>query len=427
MSKNSLNVLQFEALLDQAFLELDLEHPKNSAILEASSQWAIHAHGSATLMEKNLFQNLISQISFRSIVFVLSLIVGLVVLVAFYNSKNSSAAHESSTSIKSTPVTEPVIALQNQPVQTKEQPAENDRPKENIQTTFLAISKDTLNNLTRNKKEEELILPTYGFAAPFIYPLPSSDEVLPYLPLTDKEMKEINKSMVKVGKGLFASDVEISNKRYVAFLNSLKLANRKKLLAIAQIDTLKWSDDSTGFNSPYVKYYHTHPAYQEYPCVNISYEAAKLYCEWLTEQYNSSERREFNKVKFRLPTEQEWMKAARGGDSLAIYPWAGKELRNKKGNYMCNSKRPAIDYMGVAAANSDNADVTAPVYSYWPNKFKLFCMSGNVGEMVDEKGILKGGSWIQTEEYLKIDAKYRYDGNVKNFIGFRYFVEVIIF
>ena len=38
--------------------------------------------------------------------------------------------------------------------------------------------------------------------------------------------------------------------------------------------------------------------------------------------------------------------------------------------------------MGVAGHLNDNADVTAPIYSYWPNDYGLYNMSGNVSEWV---------------------------------------------
>ena len=36
--------------------------------------------------------------------------------------------------------------------------------------------------------------------------------------------------------------------------------------------------------------------------------------------------------------------------------------------------------MGVAGSLNDNADITAPVFSYWPNDYGLSNMAGNVSE-----------------------------------------------
>ncbi len=237
-------------------------------------------------------------------------------------------------------------------------------------------------------------------------------------------IKELDKSMAKVTETLYASECEVSNKDYATFLNALKKANKTDLLAIAQIDTLQWSSKEN-YNAPYTTYYHKHPAYEGYPTVNISHKGAILYCEWLTAEYNSNPKRKFNKVVFRLPTEKEWILAAQAGDNTAIYPWTGKELRNKKGLLMSNFKRTDFDTTGVAGALNDNADVTAPVYSYWPNKLGIFCMSGNVAEMVIDPAFVKGGSWAQKSEFLRIDSKENVDGSPKSHIGFRPFVDII--
>ena len=237
-------------------------------------------------------------------------------------------------------------------------------------------------------------------------------------------IKELNKSLAKVSETLYALECEVSNKDYATFLNALKKANKTDLLAIAQIDTMQWRDKQN-YNAPYTIYYHRHPAYEGYPAVNISHKGALLYCEWLTAEYNSNPNRKFKKVVFRLPTEKEWIIAAQAGDNIAIYSWTEKELRNKKVYLMANFKRADGDTMGVAGALNDNADVTAPVYSYWPNKFGIYCMSGNVAEMLNEQTIVKGGSWSQKSEFLRIDSRENVDGSPKSHIGFRPFVDII--
>lgn len=102
--------------------------------------------------------------------------------------------------------------------------------------------------------------------------------------------------------------------------------------------------------------------------------------------------------RYRLPTEAEWEFAAyslignsvgNGGEMIVerkLFPWNGHYVRNADEKYigqmMANFKRGRGDNMGVAGALNDNADVTAPVYSYWPNDYGLYNMAGNVSEWV---------------------------------------------
>ena len=223
------------------------------------------------------------------------------------------------------------------------------------------------------------------------------------------------------GEYLWMSETEVSNRNYHMFLSS-----------ISEKDSLKNHPDSEMWSKrfrakmPMEKYYFHHPAYTDYPLVNITYENAKSYCKWLTETLNHNFLNQ--KVLVRLPTEKEWEEAAKAGNRYAFYPWGTHSMRIEEGKHQgrmrANFVRGRGDFLGVSGRLNDNADLTAPVNSYWPNDFGLYNMSGNVSEMIAEKGLVKGGGWRNRADYLRID-KQQYVYSASPEVGFRYVVEVI--
>lgn len=213
--------------------------------------------------------------------------------------------------------------------------------------------------------------------------------------------------------GFYMQAGEVTNKEYRTFLEDLKAKGKTAEYEVANVQSEKWILPFSSLEEM-KEHYFTHPAFDNYPVVNISQQAARLYCTWLEEQLKA------NGVgaKVRLPEKAEWVYAAHGGIQGSIYPWEGNELRNKKGIYLANYKTSSL--------SEDGAYMTAISKSYFPNGFDLYNMSGNVSEWISTDGETKGGNWWSEPEYLRIDAaqEFPYSTEASPFIGFRTVVTV---
>lgn len=207
-------------------------------------------------------------------------------------------------------------------------------------------------------------------------------------------------------QSFYMSSTEITNYQYNEFLTDLLRKGEMEKYDIAKIDTAAWNTfiPNSSFE-PMTSHYHKHPAFESYPVVNVSKEGAELFCEWLTEKYDSLSNGEM-KLKFRLPYRSEWMRAASGESLGARYSWGGPYLRNSKGCSLANylsigseniTRDPETGHLKVTGSlislDEDGAMCTATAKSYSPNQFGLYNMNGNVAEMIADGDYAVGGDW----------------------------------
>lgn len=221
-------------------------------------------------------------------------------------------------------------------------------------------------------------------------------------------------------QAFYMQTTEVTNLEYRTFLFDLLIHERKDEFLAAKPDQSRWTKDySYSYNKPMEEQYFSHAAYNDYPVVAISRKGAEMYCKWLTEEVNKQRNGTFiNDV--RLPSNYEWMYAAAGGKDGQSYPWGGPYLKNDKGCYLANYQPLKGNF------KDDGAFHTAKVDSYYANDYGLYCMSGNVAEMVyyeNENQLpgTKGGSWTSVAAEIQINGADKYKGmsNASVDIGFR--------
>jgi hypothetical protein len=209
---------------------------------------------------------------------------------------------------------------------------------------------------------------------------------------------------------------EVTNDDYQLFLQDLlrqRLFREIDSAAIAESDWLSLLPDSVRTLPVNELMKRGHPSLGNHPVMNISYRAAGIYAEWLTQVYNQDpKRRDGRNVRFRLPTHEEWIYAASGGKNRTPYPWGGPYLRNSKGCYLANfdvtqvvvapEGYPKTEPREFEDSCDDGGWLTVPVDSYHPNGFGLYQTSGNAAEMLDTPGKTVGGSWMDAGYYLQI-------------------------
>jgi formylglycine-generating enzyme required for sulfatase activity len=136
---------------------------------------------------------------------------------------------------------------------------------------------------------------------------------------------------------------------------------------------------------------------ENHPVVGVSQKEAQAYAQWLNTLFD---------IKKRLPTEDEWEKAARGGME-GIYPWGDESPKdNIRANYNGNNRY----------------DGTSPVGSFekGDNAFGLSDMAGNVWQWTSTpsgeesangpaKVIVKGGSWMDGPNELRVSNRKELD------------------
>ncbi|MFZ4784903.1 MAG: formylglycine-generating enzyme family protein [Flavobacteriales bacterium] len=212
---------------------------------------------------------------------------------------------------------------------------------------------------------------------------------------------------------------EVTNGEYNAFLSDLKAQGKMDEFNRYQIDSIGWRTLNP-YNEPFVQYYHTHPAYANYPVCNVSYDGAIAYAAWMESKLNASTAKTGYAYDVRLPSKAEWIRAANGTFQQPNYAWGGPHIRDSRGIGLCNYNglQHENDTTRWTIIDPDNATMTAPSNSYSPNAFGLYNMNGNIEEMIQERGTAMGGSWRSCADAVYNTSEATYTSSSPS-LGFR--------
>jgi formylglycine-generating enzyme required for sulfatase activity len=193
-------------------------------------------------------------------------------------------------------------------------------------------------------------------------------------------------------KPFYISATEITNAQYARFMK-----------AAGHPAPLYWGDKN--LNGP------------SQPVVGVTWHDAAAFCQWLTRVTG---------VTHRLPSEEQWEAAARGGLVGQPYPW-GPDPVGAGGVFRANLRNDRTARDGFL--------FTAPVGSFPANGYGLFDLAGNVAEWCQDRYVplrtggpfkpgvlrlLKGGSWLSGPRDLRNAARQSAPPHYADgYIGFR--------
>jgi len=160
------------------------------------------------------------------------------------------------------------------------------------------------------------------------------------------------------------------------------------------------------------------------PVVGVSWDDANAYCEWLTKKTGQ---------KYRLPTEAEFEKAARGIDGR-IYPWGNQPPNSKLVNCELQERIPEVGTYKNNVSPYGCYDMVGSVWHWcqdwydsdYYRKSPIYNPKGP--DTISKRGrVVRGGNWVflgccsdSLENSLRVTRREAFNQNIlKKSIGFR--------
>jgi formylglycine-generating enzyme required for sulfatase activity len=148
------------------------------------------------------------------------------------------------------------------------------------------------------------------------------------------------------------------------------------------------------------------------PMRDVSWDDAQQYVKWLATVSGKP---------YRLPTEAEWERAARGGTATRY--WWGEQMAQGKANCKECGKpwtEDAPANVGSFAANAYGVyDTSGGVWEWvadcWHNNYKGAPADGRAWDEPDCRvRVIRGGSWREGAPYMVASTRFKYDASVRH-------------
>jgi formylglycine-generating enzyme required for sulfatase activity len=154
-------------------------------------------------------------------------------------------------------------------------------------------------------------------------------------------------------------------------------------------------------------------AKEDHPVVYVSWDEAVQYCQWLSQMTGKA---------FRLPSEAEWEKAARGTDGR-LYPWGNEISTYNRCNFDVKDITPVGKYSPQGDSPYGCADMAGNVWEWTHSLLKPYPYRADDGR--EDEGnrwgrVLRGGSFINHQKSGRCASRDRYDSVARyQYCGFR--------
>lgn len=251
---------------------------------------------------------------------------------------------------------------------------------------------------------------------------------------------------IKISDNFYVDETEVTNFSYLEYIKWLKqvYGSDSKEYLNALPDTLVWQNKNT-FNTPYVKYYFTHPAYKDFPVVGVSYEQAKTFCKWRSDRVFEKlliKNKIIKKIEHPAPTEVFTIEKYFSGKYLNIQPDPAiqyypeyslpdsiqfLQIKQYVDSLIKTNMHKLSKYKQFALYNFKDtsnkhlhSDVTNAVYSGYASKhLPISYLYGNLREWTDKDGLTFGGSWADSYETISANPFVYQKEKTSAFTGFR--------